>query len=61
MKRYMDMGISSFILSGYPHEKECKLFAKYVLPKFKTIHLPEIFERVPKKEPNSPLANGPRK
>ena len=61
MKRYMDMGISSFILSGYPHEEECKLFAKYVLPKFKTIHLPEIFGRVPKKEPNSPLANGPRK
>ena len=61
MKRYMDMGISSFILSGYPHEKECKLFAKYVLPKFKTIHLPEIFGRVPKKEPNSPLASGPRK
>jgi len=61
MKRYMDMGISSFILSGYPHEKECKLFAKYVLPKFKNIHLPEIFGRVPKKEPNSPLASGPRK
>ena len=61
MKRYMDMGISSFILSGYPHEKECKLFAKYVLPKFKNIHLPEIFGRVPKKEPNSPLARGPRK
>ena len=61
MKRYMDMGISSFILSGYPHEKECKLFAKYVLPKFKTIHLPEIFGRVSKKEPNTPLAKGPRK
>jgi len=61
MKRYMDMGISSFILSGYPHEKECKLFAKYVLPKFKNIHLPEIFGRFPKKEPNSPLANGLRK
>ena len=61
MKRYMDMGISSFILSGYPHEKECKLFAKYVLPKFKNIHLPEISGRVPKKEPNSPLASGPRK
>ena len=50
-----------FILSGYPHEEECKLFAKYVLPKFKTIHLPEILGRVPKKEPNSPLASGPRK
>ena len=61
MKRYMEMGISAFILSGYPHEKECKLFAKYVLSKFKTIHLPKIFGRVPKGKPNSPLANGPRK
>ncbi len=27
-----DAGVSSFILSGYPHLKECDLFAKYVLP-----------------------------
>ena len=31
------------------------------IPQFKNIHLPEIFGRVPKKEPNSPLARGPRK
>ncbi len=28
-----DAGVSAFILSGYPHLKECDLFAKYVLPK----------------------------
>ncbi len=27
-----DAGVSSFILSGYPHLNECDLFAKYVLP-----------------------------
>ena len=29
---YRDMGIEAFILSGYPHQQECDLFAKYVLP-----------------------------
>ena len=28
-----DAGISSFILSGYPHLEECDLFAKYVMPR----------------------------
>jgi alkanesulfonate monooxygenase len=28
----IDAGVSAFILSGYPHLKECDLFAKYVLP-----------------------------
>jgi alkanesulfonate monooxygenase SsuD/methylene tetrahydromethanopterin reductase-like flavin-dependent oxidoreductase (luciferase family) len=27
-----DAGVSSFILSGYPHLEECDLFAKYVMP-----------------------------
>ena len=27
-----DAGVSSFILSGYPHLKECDLFSRYVLP-----------------------------
>ena len=27
-----DVGVSSFILSGYPHLKECDLFSRYVLP-----------------------------
>lgn len=29
---YKDMGIDAFILSGYPHQQECDLFARYVLP-----------------------------
>ena len=61
IKRYMDMGIRSFIFSGYPHHQECKLFAKYVLPHIKTVSLPEVFGRRPKKTPNSPLGSGVRK
>ena len=60
LERYMEMGIRSFILSGYPHQQECELFAKHVLPKIKTVSLPSIFGRMPKTTPNSPLGNGPR-
>lgn len=60
LERYMEMGIRSFILSGYPHQQECELFAKYVLPRIKTVSLPSIFGRMPKTSPNSPLGNGPR-
>ena len=60
IKSYIDMGINAFILSGYPHHQECKLFAKYVLPKLKNIHLPEVLGRVPKKTPYTPLGNGLR-
>ena len=60
IKSYIDMGINAFILSGYPHHQECKLFAKYVLPKLKNVHLPEVLGRVPKKTPDTPLGNGPR-
>ena len=48
LQRYMDMGIRSFILSGYPHQQECELFAKLVLPRLKTVSLPEVFGRIPK-------------
>ncbi|MFT4758726.1 MAG: alkanesulfonate monooxygenase [Paraglaciecola sp.] len=61
LQRYMDMGIRSFIFSGYPHLQECQLFAKYVLPKLKTISLPEELGRIPKSEPSTPLAKGKRK
>ena len=61
IERYIEMGINSFIFSGYPHEKECKIFAKLVLPRLKTISLPEVFGRVPNSEPNSPLGDGLRK
>jgi alkanesulfonate monooxygenase len=60
LQRYMDLGIRSFILSGYPHQQECELFAKHVLPRLKTVSLPEVFGRVPKTTPNSPLGKGPR-
>ncbi len=61
LKRYVDMGINSFILSGYPHQDECELFAKYVLPRFNNIHFSKKYNRVPKSTPNSPLGNGLRK
>jgi len=44
INRYMNLGIRSFIFSGYPHLKECELFAKYVLPRIPTCSLPEGFE-----------------
>ena len=60
LEGYIEMGIHSFIFSGYPHLRECELFAKYILPRIKTISLPEVFGRIPKKTPYSPLGNGPR-
>ncbi len=58
--RYMDMGIRSFIFSGYPHFEECQLFAKHVMPQLKTISLPEELGRIPKEAPMSPLGAGKR-
>ena len=61
LKRYVNLGIRSFILSGYPHHNECELFAKYVLPRFNNIHFSKAFNRVPKSIPNTPLGSGIRK
>ena len=61
LKRYVDMGIKSFILSGYPHQDECELFAKYVLPRFNNIHFSKKFNRIPTSNSGSPLGNGLRK
>lgn len=58
--RYMDMGIRAFIFSGYPHVDECKLFARYVLPRLTTISLPEESGRIPRGIPNTPLGMGLR-
>ncbi len=60
IQRYMDMGIRAFIFSGYPHLDECKLFAKYVLPKINTLSLPQELGRIPKEAPMTPLAAGKR-
>ena len=61
LKRYMELGIKSFILSGYPHQNECELFAKYVLPRFNNVHFSSVFGRSPKLTPNTPLGTGIRK
>lgn len=58
--RYMEMGIRSFIFSGYPHLDECRLFAKYVLPHIETISFPQVYGRVPVTMPNTPLAGAQR-
>lgn len=60
LQRYMDLGIRAFILSGYPHLDECKLFAKYVLPRIPTISLPQVQNRIPSGLPDTPLAAGIR-
>lgn len=33
LNAYRALGIEAFILSGYPHQAECDLFARHVLPK----------------------------
>ncbi len=55
LNRYMDMGMRSFILSGYPLLEESKLFGKYVLPYLPNVKLSEIQGRTPKEEPITPL------
>ncbi|MEL6561715.1 MAG: LLM class flavin-dependent oxidoreductase [Bacteroidota bacterium] len=61
LRRYMDMGIRSFIFSGYPHLNECNEFARLVLPRFKTVSLPQEQGRIPEAAPDTPLAAGKRK
>lgn len=50
LQQYMDLGMRSFILSGYPHLHECDLFAKYVLPRLQTCRLNEVNGRLPRVE-----------
>lgn len=61
LQRYIDMGIRSFILSGYPHLEECELFAKYVLPRLDTVKLNEAQGRLPTETPETPLTYASRK
>jgi alkanesulfonate monooxygenase len=58
---YMSMGIRSFIFSGYPHLDEAEYFGRLVLPRLKTISLPEVYGRIPTQIPNTPLGVGLRK
>lgn len=60
LQRYMQLGIRSFIFSGYPHLDECRLFGQYVLPKLKTFSMPILQGRIPNAIPESPLGVGKR-
>ena len=60
IERYIEMGIRAFIFSGYPHEQECSLFAKYVLPRIQSVSLPKFFGRVPINTPSTPLGTAKR-
>jgi len=60
IQAYFELGIRSFIFSGYPHLDECELFARYVLPRLRTCSLPIIQGRIPQTAPPSPLGTGVR-
>ena len=34
LREYVDLGIDTFILSGYPHLEEAQRFGRYVMPHF---------------------------
>ncbi|MBI1815040.1 MAG: LLM class flavin-dependent oxidoreductase [Deltaproteobacteria bacterium] len=36
LRVYIDLGISGFILSGYPHASECDYVGRYILPQLRT-------------------------
>ncbi|MEJ7712407.1 MAG: LLM class flavin-dependent oxidoreductase [Pyrinomonadaceae bacterium] len=58
INRYMDMGIRSFIFSGYPLIEECRLFAKHALRNIPQISMPIVQKRMPSETPVTPLTNG---
>jgi alkanesulfonate monooxygenase len=58
LNKYMDMGIRSFILSGYPLIEECELFGKLVLPHLPNVKLSVEQGRTPSKTPVTPLTTG---
>ncbi|MGB0387322.1 MAG: LLM class flavin-dependent oxidoreductase [Ardenticatenaceae bacterium] len=60
IQRYIDMGMRSFIFSGYPHIEECRLFSRYVLPRLETISMPIEQGRIPPTTPATPLGIGQR-
>lgn len=60
MNRYVDMGVRSFILSGYPLLDECDYIAKYILPELKLVSFPEVQGRKPAGEPVTPLTTAAR-
>ena len=60
IEAYQEMGMRSFIFSGYPHLEECDYIGKLVLPELKTCSLPHEYGRVPAATPATPLGVGDR-
>jgi alkanesulfonate monooxygenase len=48
LRAYQALGIEAFILSGYPHARECDLFARHVLPRLD--HAPLIDRWAPQED-----------
>lgn len=42
LRAYQDLGISIFILSGYPHLEECRRFGELVMPLLRQRELPDL-------------------
>ena len=55
------MDRSQIIFSGYPNLKESIIFAKYILPKLDTVSFPELYNKIPKIVPSTPLCGEKRK
>jgi alkanesulfonate monooxygenase len=55
LNRYMDMGIRSFILSGYPLLEEARLVAEHILPQLSLAQLNVLQGRKPSSTPITPL------
>lgn len=55
IEAYKKMGIRAFIFSGYPHLDECRHFGRLVLPELETCSMPEVYGRIPKGVPLTPL------
>ena len=60
LHRYIAMGMRAFILSGYPHLDECRLFARHVLPHLKRRRLAVEQGRV-MENPVTPLTTAVRR
>jgi alkanesulfonate monooxygenase len=55
INKYMDMGIRSFIFSGYPLIESAVKFENYVLGRLPNEKLAKIQGRIPENEPDTPL------
>lgn len=55
LDRYMQMGMRSFVFSGFPLIEEASHFSKLVLPHLPNVKLAQLQGRIPADEPVTPL------